>query len=206
MTIESKPNFRIIENYEPEVDYESFKEDFLNPFILKEELRKKHELSQKRYEKYRDMVLKETGLLKKPSATHKHNFKSVLSRKYGDAEFIREINGNYVVVKTTRYVTTYFGRYADLSTARMVRDKLIACDWDVGVGERLKTLYGIKRKTALDTARDVFDEFEDRYFNDSQTTIQNIIDDMGITQRVYQFLLMLLRDKYGDDLSRGMFK
>ena len=207
MTVESKsrPNFRIIENYEPSVDYEEFKKDFLNPLMLKGDLRKKHDISDNQYKRYRERVLDETGLSRKPSTCHHTEIERVCN--HPNAEFIVKVGSYYVVNKTTKGKTYYFGRYKDYATAKMVRDKLYEANWDVTLGEELKQIYGmVRRKLALDKAKDVYDEFEDRYFNDLDTTVGDILDDLNANGNVYRYLLMLLRENHGGNVHRGMYR
>ena len=74
---DNRPNFRIIEGYEPDVDYEEFKKDFLNPYILVDELREKYGISPRKYNEYRARVLKETGLWRKPNVAQQRFLKGL---------------------------------------------------------------------------------------------------------------------------------
>lgn len=207
MESEAKPVFNIIEGYVPDVDYEEFKEDFINPHILVSEIREKYNISQRVYNEYRDRVLKETGLWKKPNIAHQRFIKGVpLTSNYKSAEYIREIKGDYVVVKTIGYDTRYYGRYEDYETAKKVRDVLVENNWNQDIGMELKELYGKHRlKPSLDKAKEVFDEFEKRYFFDRDTLIVDIREEMDISMRTYQYLLMMLRNKHGNGVKRGMY-
>ena len=199
-----KPNFRIIENYEPDVDYEEFKKDFLNPMILKDELIKKYDISNKVYCRYRDKVLDETGLLKKPSCTQPDRIKPSLAQR--NSEFIKKVGDFYVVAKRIRYTNYYFGRYSDYDTAKMVRDRLVESNWDLALGDELKKLYALKRhKPALEKAKRLFDEFEKRYFFDDEHTLKEIFEEMNIEGSVYHYLLMMLREKHGR-VKRSMYR
>lgn len=206
MTTGVKPNFNIIEGYTVEVDYDKFKEDYLNPYILANDVRKKHGLSVKQYDYYRKKVLDETGLCKKPYCPSSSLLKDFLISRKRSGEYIQSVDGFYIVVKTIAYHTHYFGRYADYDTARMVRDKLIECDWDVEVGEELKQIHGVHRlKPNLDRAKEVYDSFEWRYFYDRDSTIADIREKLGISVRTYEYLLMMLRENHGRKVSRRMY-
>lgn len=209
MTVESKPrpNFRIVENYEPQVDYEEFKKDFLNPLMLKSDLRKKHDISDNQYNRYRERVLKETGLSRKPSTCHHTDMGKVMTCNHPNAEFIVKVGDCYVITKTIKGKVHYFGRYKDYATAKMVRDKLYKANWDKSLGEELKQIYGmVRKKSALDKAKKVYNEFEDRYFNDLDTTVSNILDDLGASGSAYRYLLMFLRENHGSNAHRGMYR
>ena len=203
----SKPNFRILEGCYPEVDYEEFKKDFLNPHILVDELRRKYNISLKVYHTLRKKVMKDTGVWKKPCQPQQHFINGVpIYREYKSAEYIQEINGDYVIIKTTGYVTRHHGRYEDYETAKMVRDKLVACNWNLDVSNELKALYGKKHlKPSLEKARAVYDEYEKRYFFDREHTLAEIKKELNITGRMYDYLLMMLRDKHGQYVNRRMY-
>lgn len=200
-----KPNFRIIENYEVDVDYEEFKRDFLNPLILKNELLEKYSISNKRYCDLRDRILNETGLLKKPSCTRPDVNAFPLNKM--NYEHIQKVGDFYVVTKRIKYVNHYFGRYADYGTAKMVRDRLVESNWDLVLGAELKKLYAVKRsKPALERAKEVYDEFETRYFFDEDHTLKEICSEMKIKPSVYGYLLSLLREKHGRNMNRRMYR
>lgn len=76
----SKPNFRTIENYEPQVDYEEFKEDYLNSKLNYTEIRKKYDLSKKRYSRLAERVRLEEGLECRPRHIKARNFYDMGSR------------------------------------------------------------------------------------------------------------------------------
>ena len=65
--IKARPNFNIVEKVSPVVDYESFKKDFLNPNIKVNDLKEKYNLAPSDYKEYRDRVLSETNLVRKPA-------------------------------------------------------------------------------------------------------------------------------------------
>lgn len=209
MTSEAKerPNFNIIEGHTVEINYEEFKDDFLNPYFLAEDVRKKYGLSPKQYKVYRKKVLNETGLTRKPTKTeYKLLERLPINTKSLCSEYIREYNGNYIIKKIINHKTKYYGRYEDYDTAVMVRDKLVKCDWDEEIARELVSVYGMKRlRPALEKAKELYEEYEFRYFYDRDTTVGNIKKEMGITQTIYSYLLMLLRANHGKDMDRWMY-
>ena len=62
----SEVSFRVIENYQPSVDYDEFKKDFLNPSIRVPELKEKYGLSKGEWRDYRQRVLDDEGITRKP--------------------------------------------------------------------------------------------------------------------------------------------
>ena len=189
----SEATFRIIENYEPEVDYEEFKKDFLNPHMRKAEIRDKYGLSNNKYSEYRSKVLAETGLLRKPFV---YNGGKVNTSRDG-SEYIRKNYGFYTVIKTTRYSRKNYGSYDDYETAVMVRDKLIKHNWDTALASDLKRKYGRKRrKPALVKAEKIYDEFKKYYF-DTSMPMPDVRKKLNITQRMYGYLLEMIQEEYG---------
>ena len=198
----SEVNFRIIEGYEPVVDYEEFKKDFIDPNIRADDIREKYGLSLKRWIAYRKRVCDETGLARKPSKNnHFRVFKNcfparVVPVKTGH-EFIQEKNGSYCIIKTIGKRTYYFGRYITLDCAMKVRDKLVECNWDYETGKRLASKYGRDRlRPAKIKALKMYDEFEDLYINSNKliTTIQS---ELGLTNRMYMYLIEELYNRHG---------
>lgn len=209
MTSEAKekPNFNIVEGYTVEVDYEEFKEDFLNPYFLAEDVRKKYGLSPKQYMVHRNKVLEETGLTRKPTK-HEYRILEELPSNFKQfcTQHITERNGVYIIRKSINESMRYYGRYDDYDTAVMVRDKLIECDWDEEVAKDLKTIYGKKRLfPALDNAKEVYDEFEYRYFYDKDSKVEDILKEMDLTRRTYSYLIKLLRANHGKNVHRWMY-
>lgn len=194
-----RPNFTISYRTTPEVDYEEFKEDFLNCFMKIDEIKEKYGLTKSEFKEYRQRVLDETGLKRKPTYT----YSSI--HFFGGAEYIQKKSNGYIVVKTFNnsrdgYSTKYFGRYPDYETAKMVRDKLIESNWDERLGTYLKEEYGLSRsdiRPAYDRAKKIYSEFKDLYFN-SSLQIKEIQVQLGISQRVYKYLIDMIRDEIGD--------
>lgn len=200
MSVSVKPNFRIIENPPSEIDYEAFKEDFLNPHMLALDVKKKHGMTKSMWRDYRQQVLDETGLKEKPHKNHR----LINDIRYcPSAEYIQKKPNGYIVVKTTHGKTKYHGRYLDYDTAKMVRDKLYDANWDEALSVMLKEQYGIGRtSTGYNKAKLLFDEFEDKYFN-SDKKIMEIREEMDISTRVYKYLILMLREKYGESVRRS---
>ena len=104
----SDVTFTVIENYEPVVDYEEFKKDFLDVNTRTGELKEKYGLSLTRWNKYRSMVCEECGITRKPVSNY-HN--KVLQGAFPDEvvdlrkgnEFIQHKYGGYCVIKTRNY-------------------------------------------------------------------------------------------------------
>ena len=196
----SKPTFRIIEGYDIDVNYEGFKKDFLNPLILKDELIEKYGLNRSTYKEYRKKVLDETGLSMKPSCNHRDSPNLVLVNN------IRKIGDYYIVMKITYGKTVFYGRFPDYDTAKMVRNRMVESNWDKILGEELKHMYGMTRvKPSLDEAKRVYDEFEYEYFF-SDLKLKEIREKLGIKRSVYQYLIMMIREKHGEDANRGKYR
>lgn len=207
MQVKERPTFRILEGYEPEVDYEEFKKDFLNPFFLVKDLRKKYNISENVYKEYRDRVLDETGLWRKPSHAHQRCLDGiVLTRECKSAKYIQEVSNGFVIAKRKNYIVKLYGRYEDYETAKKVRDILIENDWDEEVGKELKSLYGLKKlRPAMERAKKVYDEYETRYFFDREHTLAEIKEELGIKGRTYEYLLRMLKYKHGSNVNRRMY-
>ena len=209
MTSEAKerPNFNIIEGHSVELDYGEFKDDFLNPYFLAKDVRKKYGLSIKQYTIYREQVLNETGLTRKPTKNQYRILEELPSDfKHFCTQHISECNGLYIIRKSINYSMKYYGRYEDYDTAVMVRDKLIECNWDDEVAKDLKTIYGKKRLfPALEKAKEVYDEFEYRYFYDRDTNIEDILREMDLTRRTYSYLMKMLRANHNGKVRRNMY-
>ena len=185
-----RPVFHIVEGVKPDVDYESFKKDFLDPNQKVDDIKEKYNLSPSDYMEYRNRVLDETGLSKKPAFYGRDitiKDETYITRRYNGYDVFKHINGKY----------KFFGKYKDLGTARLVRDKLLECDWDEEVAEELKKKYLPERvKPSRNIAVQRFDEFDDLYMNSSHT-IKEIKEIMGISNSVYSHLLVLMKEKYG---------
>ena len=175
----SEITFKVIENYKPDIDYEEFKKDFLNPCTRVPELREKYGLSKGEWKKYRKRVLDECGLNRKPYrldyyGTLKKYLPDKCPIKHGD-EYIQKKPNGYIVVKTTDGVAMYFGRYATIECARKIRNKLVASDWDRELGAYLKMKYGVERMKPMKIkALSMYPEFEKKYIYSDKKVLEII--------------------------------
>lgn len=195
----SKPNFIITTRTIIDVDYEAFKEDFLNPYLKVDYLKEKYGMSNSDWKHYRNMVLEDTGLSRKPSY---NRMDCVRVHKADDRPnlHLRKVGDNYIIVKSWGHrpnrTVKHYGRYADIETARMVRDKLVDSDWDYNVSAYLKNKYGMDRKKpAYLKALDIYPVFEDYYFH-SKLKITEICDKLNITLRMYEYLIQMIRENH----------
>ena len=111
--------FRVIEGgTDYDAFYLEFKKDFLNPEVTIENLMQKYGISRNRYNKLRQMVFDETGLVRKP-------------QKYGrDRPYINSKGGKWAIIKRLNGAKVHFGSYDNLDTAMKIRDELQKVDWD----------------------------------------------------------------------------
>ena len=138
MDMSNEVNFRIIENADGDLDliYNEFKKDFLNPKFHVPELKKKYDLSVAKYKHLRGKVLNETGLIEKPTLRGGRNY-TITNKRY----IICHKTGKCTIYKTVNKYKKSFGTYPDFETAKLVRDKLVECDWDPEEASRLKKQY-----------------------------------------------------------------
>lgn len=131
-------NFRFIDNSDANLDliYDEFKKDFLNPSIHVPELKKKYDLSVSKYKYLRGQVLEETGLPEKPTLKGGRHYKITESRY-----IIKHKHGKATIYKTVDGYKRSFGTYPDFETAKIVRDKLVECNWDDKTALELKKQY-----------------------------------------------------------------
>jgi len=184
-----RPNFNIVERKPTPVDYEQFKKDFLNPSIEAKQVRIKHNITHSEYREYRDRVLDETGLTRKPTYCGKNT--------RTDSEFIRKQYDGFAIYKTVDGLPRYFGKYKNIDTAKTVRDRLVECDWDEDEADRLREEYSIRRRRpAYDKAVEMFPEFEKHYF-EKKHSIKEITEMMGLSDRQYLYLVQMIKEKYG---------
>lgn len=185
--------FRIIENYNDNFEeiYNDFKEDFINPDVKVAELKRKYDLSSSNYKQLRKMVFDETGLTQKPCKIGGPHL-PVTERR-----FIKQYpNGKCIIYKTVDGVKKSFGTYADLETAKYVRDLLIKYNWDADVARDLKLHHASSKvKPALNKALKHYTEFEELYLNGD--SVDEITGKLGITTYQYNMLSRKVREKYG---------
>ena len=115
----SKLNFRIVEGDHENVDYESFKKDYMNMFVSKAEILRKYGLTHNRYLKYGNMVYEETGFKRKRGVNSIGAFTNIRDCHNGTYSVRKEMNGRKL----------HCGTYDSLEKARMVRDYLVHNNW-----------------------------------------------------------------------------
>lgn len=201
-TVKSRPKFQVIEGGRTsEINYEEFKKDFIDPSTRTPELKKKYDMSKSEWKEYRQRVLDETGLVRKPTSDYHYN--CILTNYSGyqnveGNEYIQKVQHGWTVVKTINYETTYYGRYSSLECAKKVRDKLVESNWDSEVGEHLKLKYGRDRhKPAKHKALKLYKKFEWLYLY-SDKPILDIKDELGLTAKMYGYLLKEMRKNHGN--------
>ena len=136
------------------------------------------------------MVFEETGLTQKPCHFGGPHL-PITERR-----FIKEYrNGKCIIYKTIDGVKKSFGTYADLETAKYVRDLLVKYNWDEDVARDLKLHHSSSRvKPALNEALKHYTEFEELYLNGD--TIKEITGKLGISVYQYNLLSQKVREKY----------
>ncbi len=192
-----RPNFKIVESVPSDVDYEVFKKEFLDPSTRVSDITKKSGMSGAEYRDYRQRVLEEEGIDKKP-IDWKLRFRGARHKILNNTTNIQKKDGAYSVKKHINGEHKYYGRYSDLDTAKMVRDKLIECDWDDKVGAELKEKYGNnKTRSVKQRAVEMFPTYEHYYVHRKDLSVEEIIKKMGLTSRVYMHLTSMIKEKYG---------
>ena len=189
MTAKSKPTFKIIEPAPVVLDYEAFREDFLDPYMSVPSIMDKYNITPSVWKEYRQKVLDETGLNRKPTSICVPSSNNIY-------EYIQKQRNTYIIVKTTKGVTTYYGRYKDYATAKIVRDKLVESGWDNTLKKVLINKYAMTRRrdSIITQAEEVYDKFKDYYLN-STLTIDEILSELGVSTRCYAYLLSMIRDE-----------
>lgn len=117
-------NFNIIEGEQDNINYDKFKNDFLNPNMTINDLIKKYHISKNKYSKLRAKICDETGLKSKPSI---NNNKRLLST---DTDYIHKHRGKFAIIKSFNKKRYYYGTYDNLEVAKKIRDKLVEYSWD----------------------------------------------------------------------------
>ena len=128
--------------------YNEFKQDFLNPNLLRSEIMKKFNLSENEYRKIRKQVVKETGVAAKPNKYH-----PVIPC---ETSYIHKSKSKWMIVKYVDGKKKFFGTYDDLRVAMLIRDELIKYNWDKSELEKIRNR--------------IFTDLRDEYFK----TLQNI--------------------------------
>lgn len=193
-------DFNIVEGNDDWMNiYPDFKEDFLDININVSQLKQKYDLSFGKYNYLRKKVLKETGLIEKPAKIGGRNY------IYKEDRFIRKNkNGSCTIWKTLNRTKICFGTYSDFETAKMVRDKLVECDWDKKTGEELKKKYGGSKKRLGDVSQ-YLEDFEKLYL-DRNYKMSEIMDELKITRYQYSRLSKIVREKYNINKRKWKLK
>lgn len=119
----SKPNFRIVEGNDNDVDFEKFKELFFDDKKMVKDVCDELDISTKKYNRLRRELIKEVGFIRKPVDKD-------YQLKDDPMRYISSSKKGYSVNKQIDHRKMYFGIYQDLETAQYVRDAMEALDWD----------------------------------------------------------------------------
>lgn len=156
-------NFTIVEGYTVDVDYDEFKKDFLSCEYNLEELRKKYDLSSRQYREFQSKVLKETGLSKKPRKPSKHTISVFGNPKNRYISTHNNRKKKWRVGKSFGdSIYLYFGAYATLEEARVVRDFMERNDWSQEIYDLIRPKKFFKKRP-FEHEEEVFKEFEEDY-------------------------------------------
>lgn len=115
-----KLNFRIVEGSSNDLDWEEFKEDYMNPYISKKSILDKYGIGGGKYLRLGNQVYKETGFKR-----------SCGVRSIGESTNISKRGNRYRIDKYIKGNKTYCGTYESFEVAKEVRDFLVANDWDL---------------------------------------------------------------------------
>ena len=181
-------NFKIISHTDT-TNYNDFKRDFTDPKMTVKRILSKYDLSRNRYNNLRKRVLKETNLTRKPYSS------TVISppvRSIRQDTYIRKQNGKYFIQKKIDGKRKSFGTYKDKQTARMVRDKLIASDWDKELARELKDIYECKPRMITD-AMEKKEAFTRLYLNGVKVPV--IKKELNLTDYQYIRLSKIVREE-----------
>ena len=125
-------NFRVIENYNYEDNFESFKKDLLNG-VTKRALQKKYNISSKIYNTWRWKVIDNL------------NFDEKDYTSSDDDYFLRKSNRGYIsLIRWDGDEKVSYGTFPDEETAEHVASVLMKFGWDELVAFKLLNLYGVE--------------------------------------------------------------
>ena len=203
--VKKKLNFRIVEVSESDRDYEhlydDFKKDYLNPDMYVKDIVAKYDIPPYIYREWSARVREEEGLARKPHC----RFGS--SPYITPNRYIYRLSKCYGIHKEIDGYKEYFGKYEDLETARLVRDKLVEANWDRNVADELIKEYGYVKKTGAnpDVLMPKYDDFKHMYL-DEPTKYQDILERLNINAHGYTWLLHKLREEYGKDIKKNKLR
>ena len=184
-----RPNFVIVENYDEDIDLEAMAKDYLDPSVSIPKLCKKYGISRKKYYSLKKHLVDMTGVEYKASYWG--------GRGVSNFEHIYETDsGHFKITKFIDGKSYHFGQYDSLDEAVLVRDDLIAHDWD-----RDYYLKNIKRRyfeSSGDPWKETFKKFKKDYLDGM--TVSELQKKYGLSNYRYYSLSASLRKEYG--LSR----
>lgn len=181
----SRPNFRIIENYIDNIDFDELVKDYLDPTMTLDDICRKHDISRNKYYQFKKKIVEETGVKIKPC---------IIGRRVDDDKDRRYISKvekgeKYRIIKSINQKTHYFGVYDDYETAEEVRDLLIAHDWDVDY-----YLEEIKPKYHPIISLEIPLGFEDDYL---QLPVSKLMKKYGLSEYQFYLMSMFVKSKLG---------
>lgn len=197
-----KINFRIVEVSESDRHYEhlydSFREDYLDFRCSSKDLKEKYDIPPYLYREWSKKIREEEGLNRKPS-TYQFMFSENIH--------IYKLCEGYGIRKKINGFMEYFGRYKELDTAKMVRDKLIDAKWDKEVAEELIKEYGYIKPSSIDMNELMgkYEEFKHLYL-DVPTKYQDILSKLHLNARQYRVLVEMVREEYGRDIKKNKLR
>lgn len=203
--VKKKLNFRIVEVSESDREYEhlynDFKKDYLNPDMYVKDIVAKYDIPPYIYREWSARVREEEGLARKPHC----RFGS--SPYITPNRYIYKLSKCYGIHKEIDGVKEYFGKYEDLETARLVRDKLVKANWDRSVADELIKEYGYVKRTGAnpDVLMPKYDDFKHMYL-DEPTKYEDMLERLNINSHGYTWLLHKLREEYGKDIKKNKLR
>lgn len=174
-------NFKVIENHNILDNYNEFKQDYLNPRINVQTIKKKYDLSTKKYNTLRKKVYNETGIKTKPFKTMKNKTTKLINNKTYIHPYKED---KYFIQKKINGKRKSFGIYKDIDTAIKVRNILIKNNWDTRIAEKLKKQYSSNNKRKYEEAEEKYEDFKKLYNN--KKSVKEIQETLQITR--YQYI------------------
>lgn len=194
----SRPNFKVVEVSESELDYdkhyESFREDFLNPLITVDDLLEKYDIPKYKYREWSKKIKEEEDLKQMP--IYRNSVNKVGIEGLRKNQNIYRLSNCYGISKHINRERIYFGRYPDIETARKVRNILHENNWDVSLVPELMDKYGYsKEKSTYEKAIEHYDEFYKLYTANPPVKYADIMKRLGITSSMYSVLVSEVKRK-----------
>ena len=154
-----KPNFRIVEapSHESyEYLFDDFKKDYLDPFMNKDDIRKKYEIPTSLYKEWIGRIKKSENIDKMP----------VVLPLTKEMQYIYKLSDSYGIRKQINGEMHRYGYYEDLEIAKVIRDKLYYSNWDEDLAKELIDKYSFgKHQTRItsekiDESKQLFDKVD----------------------------------------------